>query len=76
MVFQLATKTSRPLFADDVVLMANRTVLKIYTISSMGWHHLVCSGGLVVNTDKTDIMIFNKAGILIFETFTYNKITV
>ena len=31
--------------------------------------------GLVVNTDKTEIMIFNKAGRLISETFTYNKVT-
>ena len=64
---------SNLLFADDVVLIANSAEDLQHLIDGMASFSL--QWGLVVNTDKTAIMIFNKAGRLISETFTYNKVT-
>ena len=60
------------LFADDVVLMANSAEELQHLINGMAAFSL--QWGLVVNTNKTEIMIFNKAGRLISETSTYNKV--
>ena len=61
------------LFVDDVVLMASSAEDLQHIINEMASFSL--QWGLVVNTDKTEIMIFNKAGRIISETFTYNEIT-
>ena len=61
------------LFADDVVLIANSAEDLQHLINGMASFNL--QWGLVVNTDKTEITMSNKAGRLISETFTYNKVT-
>ena len=61
------------LFADDDVMMANSAEDLQHLINEVASFSL--QWGLVVNTDKTEIMIFNKTGRLISETFTYNKVT-
>jgi hypothetical protein len=57
------------LFADDVLLLANNASDLQYLFDRLMIYSL--QWGLVVNTDKTMVMIFNKGGRLINELFTY-----
>ena len=57
-------------FADDILLLANsaadlQTLFDRLAQYSAQW-------GLVVNTKKTVVMIFNKAGRLLADRFKYN----
>ena len=61
------------LFEDNVVLMANNAEDLQRLINGMAAYSL--QWGLVVNTNKTQIIIFNKSGRIIAETFTYSNIT-
>ena len=62
------------LFADDVVLMANSAEDLQRLINGMAAFSY--QWGLVVNTNKTQIRIFNKSGRIIADTFTYNNIKI
>ena len=60
------------LFAYDVVLMADNADYLQRLINGIAAFSL--QWGLVVNTNKAEIMIFSKYMRIISETFTYNNI--
>ena len=56
------------LFADDVLILANNANDLQYLIDRLVTFSL--QWGLVINTEETEVMIFNKAGRLLEEHFT------